>query len=665
MNKLIYTDYDVRPDLLTAEERAQFPETLSNEDRRTILSITRPRMDNVDYDGHNILTPDEWVKAYTRYANDFRPDDKIPALRESITRDVVNPQTGEVVQVDAGLADIVQRMMDRGLVIDSQNTCSAMITDHPGMRWMHDDNADDMLYKYPAGTHIYGNLESERPHIVFPIDNTAKHYNNESTIEAIREAARLTGFHVMEYENHARPQKALTIELPYLMDGTSYNTFLDEVKRHAETNTTARFSTDRQGWRIQINNSKLHVADSHGGVALYSDNMILDIVSRFERAIQRLMVSDKRLAQRSQDNMVYSDFLTAEQDEKIERQTTQRLRNLSNERALPYAYQRYKDSPERVDEIARMAGYTNYLAYISSGKSTNTDEIKRWSTFQKLEKEHLHTDHEGVLKLFRIHNGINRDVNRWANEERQKLAAPVMQSYRQAGYPVDKLQFWALLSHSEDNVELIADVNGKTIRKQINDDCMSRLKGNAITPFEVALETCAEELGWRGRLIVPVSRDAVEHLSLEEKDGTGMMPLKQGDRIYKVAEEVWRQGVAMSQYENMPKSLQKALLEIIFPRRTSIRELSPDEIWKRVTSVRGMVDEAVYNMELVSMRDGEVGIKCKIDGVQQMTDKFTQKEFDSRKPLPVDNPKILTKELLASRHINEVFMVDWQKSMKR
>ena len=33
MNTLVYTDYDVRPDLLTAEERAQYPEVLSNEDR--------------------------------------------------------------------------------------------------------------------------------------------------------------------------------------------------------------------------------------------------------------------------------------------------------------------------------------------------------------------------------------------------------------------------------------------------------------------------------------------------------------------------------------------------------------------------------------------------------------------------------------------------------
>lgn len=665
MNKLIYTDYDVRPDLLTAEERAQFSETLTNEDRRSILSITRSRMDNVDYDGHNILAPDEWVKAYTRYIKDFKSEDDIPALRESITRDVVNPQTGEVVQVDAGLADIVQRMMDRGLVIDTQNTCSAMITDHPGMRWMHDDSADDLLFKYPTGTHIYQNFESERPHIVFPTDNTARHYNDGSTIEAIREAAGLSGFHVMVYENHARPQKALTIELPYLMDGTSYDAFLNEVKQHAETNTTARFSTDRQGWRIQINNSKLHVADRHGGIALYSDNMILDRVSRFERAIQRLMVSDSRIAQRSQDNMIHADFLTTEQNEKIEHQTAQRLRNLSNERALPYAYQRFKESPERVDEIARMAGYTNYAAYITSGKSTNKDEMNRWSTFQKLEKEHLHTDQEGVLKLFRIHNGINKDVNRWANEERRKLAAPVIQSYRQAGYPVDKLQFWALLAHSEDNVELVADINGKAIRKPINEDSMSRLKCNAITPFEAAIETCAEELGWKGRLIVPVSRDAVGHLSLEEKDGTGIMPLKQGDRIYKVSEKVWRQGVAMSQYENMPKSLQKALLEIIFPRKTSILDLSPDEIWKRVMSVRGLVDDAVSNMELVSLKENEVGVKCKIDGVQQMIDKFTRQEFDSHKPLPVDTPYIISKELMASRHINDVFFVDWQKSMKR
>ena len=59
MKNIIYTDLDVRPDLLTAEERARFPEILSNEDRRCILALTRTRMDNVDYDGHQILSPEE------------------------------------------------------------------------------------------------------------------------------------------------------------------------------------------------------------------------------------------------------------------------------------------------------------------------------------------------------------------------------------------------------------------------------------------------------------------------------------------------------------------------------------------------------------------------------------------------------------------------------
>ena len=109
MNKLIYTDLDVRPDLLTAEERSRFPAELSNEDRRAILAITRERMDCVDYDGHPMMDAEDWIQAYTRYADGFDVKDYRPEFRMTIYRDVVIPQTGEVVPTQAGIADIIQK----------------------------------------------------------------------------------------------------------------------------------------------------------------------------------------------------------------------------------------------------------------------------------------------------------------------------------------------------------------------------------------------------------------------------------------------------------------------------------------------------------------------------------------------------------------------------
>lgn len=211
------------------------------------------------------------------------------------------PETGEVLQVDAGLADIVQRMMDRGLVIDTKNSRSAMVTDHPGMRWIHDDTVEGMSFRYPTGTHIYEHYESERPRIVFPTDNTIRYRNDDDTLEAIHEAARLSGLLVEEHVNRAQPQKGVAVELPYLMDGTSYDAFLKESKAHVEKHTEARFTMEREAWVTQMNQSKQAVVEMHGGVALYSDNMILDRLSRFERAVQRLMVEDRHITRDKSD----------------------------------------------------------------------------------------------------------------------------------------------------------------------------------------------------------------------------------------------------------------------------------------------------------------------------------------------------------------------------
>jgi len=664
MNTLVYTDYDVRPDLLTAEERAQYPEVLSNEDRRSILSTTRSRMDNVDYDGHPILEPEAWLSAFARYTQDFKKENFIPALRENITREIVFPQNGEVMQVDAGLADMVQRMMDRGIVIDTKNSTSAMITDHPGTRWMHEDNTEEMQFKYPAGTHIYANYESERPRIVFPTDNMARYYNDANTIDAIREAARLSGFHVIPYENHARPQKALAIELPYLMDGTDYDTYLKEVRQHAEANTTARFTTDRKAWLTQINNSKLHVAENHGGVALYSDNMIQDRISKFERTVQRLMVSDRHLSQRKDEDkeLHYSNFLTPEQDSHIEKMATQRLQNLYNERALPYAYQRYKDSPDKVDKIAQRAGYTNYIAYVTSKKSMDKQSTQLWSNFQKLEKEFLTQDTEGMLKLFRINNGINRDVNRWAHEERRKLAAPVIQTYRKAGYPVDNLKDITIFTNNEDKASVVAEANGKTVTCKVDESVMNRLRLNVCTPFEATLESAAQLMGWKGRLIIPVSQEAVNYLNLDKMDGTGQCPLKHGDRIYKVNEKVWEQGLAVSRYENMPKNIQKMVLNSVPPAKANLFACSPEDIIGRVDKVRNEIDAAVSNIKVWETTGTDFLIKCSIHGLAKSLDKFSWDEIKASKPMPTDNPSIISKQLLASRHLDEVFKLGTSNS---
>lgn len=661
MNQIIYTDLDVRPDLLTAEERSHFPADLSNEDRRSILAITRERMDNVDYDGYRMLSPDEWVRVFREQIRDGEPLQNRPELREEIKRDVVLPQTGEVKQVDAGLADIVQRLLDRGVVVDTQNTESGMVTDHPGMRWLHEETTTGQLASVRPGEHIFATQERGKTILSFPTGSALKFRNDDLTVNVIREAARNSGLVVIDRQVADPMNGSIEVRLPHLMDGLDYYGFMAEAAIHAR----AAGTTGHQEWAEQIARSKNVVAERHGGIALYSDDMILDRISRFERTVQRMMVNDQVLAQRQKPVQNYADFLTGEQYQTINAQAAERLEQLWQERRVPYQYQYYKNSPERVDEVAQMAGYRDYDDYIKN-KNNRQDDGKRWTTFQKLERQHLQTDEQGMLKLYRIGNGINKDVARWTKEQQRELAAPVINSYQSYGYPVKDLSAITLMVKNDGTAELYADVQGRTLLRKISADNFARLISNACTPFEVALESFAKDLRWRGNLHVPVSQDIVRQLDLENKSGTGQSPLSCDGQVYLVSESVWKQAVALHRYEQMPGEIQKHLLDMHPPVRT-IHRLTPEEVMKRVDDVSARINEAISEIKVISAENGKFAFRCKIDGVDYPSDTFTMKDLDfSRKFLPGDNRDRLVKELLAARHTDTVFQSqDRQQSFKR
>lgn len=661
MNQIIYTDVDVRPELLTAEERSRFPAELSNEDRRSILAITRERMDNVDYDGHRMPPPDEWVRILREQLRNGEPLHNRPELREEIKRDVVLPQTGEVKQVDAGIAEIVQRLLDRGVVVDIQNTESGMVTDHPGMRWVHEETTTGEMASVRPGSHIFATQERGKTILSFPTGSALKFRNDDLTVNVINEAARNSGLVVVDRQAADPLKGSIEVRLPHLMDGLDYYGFMAEAAIHARAATT----TGHQEWTEQIARSKNVVAERHGGIALYSDDMILDRLSRFERTVQRKMVNDQVLVQRQKPAYNYADFLTGDQYQAINAQATERLGQLWKERKVPYQYQYYKNSPERVDEVARMAGYRDYDDYIKN-KNNRQDDGKRWAAFQKLERQHLQTDEQGMLKLYRIGNGINKDVARWTKEQQRELAAPVINSYQSYGYPVKDLSAITLMVKNDGTAELYANVQGRTLLRNVSADNFARLLSNACTPFEVALESFAKDLGWRGNLHIPVSQDIVRQLDLENQNGMGQSPLSCEGQVYLVNDSVWRQAVALRRYEQMPGELQKQLLDMYPPVR-AIHRLPPEEVQKRVDAVSARINEAISEMKVISAGNGKFAIRCKIDGVDYPSDTFTMKELDfSRKFLPGDNRDRLAKELLAARHTDAVFQSqDRQQSFKR
>lgn len=655
MNKLIYTDLDVRPDLLTAEERSRFPAELSNEDRRAILAITRERMDCVDYDGHPMMDAEDWIQAYTRYADGFDVKDYRPEFRMTIYRDVVLPQTGEVVPTQAGIADIIQRLMDRGLVIDAANSHSAMMTDHPGMRWIHEQGSGISHIDTAPGTHIYTTLESERPRLVFPTDNNRQDFNDTLAVKAIRESAEKAGLIVTDYKNPAQPQQAIEVRLPYLMDGTDYNDFLQLAHEHANQQTADGQAADRQAWLAQFKASKQAVADAHGGYALYSDDMILDRFSRFERTLQRAMVSDQMVAVRQQPVVHYEDYLTPAQMNDIQSLAEQRYSKLADERRRPYVYQRYSDSPEQVDEVARRArflgGYTDYLSQNKPAKPGDN----RWEEFQKLEQKHLHTDRAGILKLFRIENGIRSDVRRWKREQYSQAAEPVMKTYRDAGYPVDKLKEFYLVTNYQDKTEVITSINGKTISRPVDTSTMNRLKLNACTPFEAALESLGKELGWRGRLILPVGEEVFRHLNQENSVVAGQMPVKCGDRIYHVDAQTWDLAHALERFRQMPAVIQQQVLDTPPPVR-DITQRTPEVAKEHIDAILQHIELSVTDIIVGKIKDDQVGVRCMVNGQQMPTVSVSFSELRNQAGLlPGVNPSLLAKQQMAACHADAVF----------
>ena len=660
MNNLIYTDLDVRPDLLTAEERAQFPVELSNRDRRAILAITRERMDNIDYDGHPMPSPEEWTKILKEQFQSGQPLQDRPELREEIKRDVVLPQTGEVKQVDAGIADIVQRLLDRGVVVDTQCSSSGMITDHPGMRWIHEETTQGPMASVKPGDYIFASQERGKTILSFPTGSAMKFRNDALTIDAIREAASKSGLVIVDRQAADPLNGSMEVRLPYLMDGVDYYGFLAEAAIHAR----AAGTTGHQAWIEQMERSKQIVAERHGGEALYSDEMILDRIGRFERTVQRLMVKDNFLANRKMPELNYTDFLTGEQYQAINAQAAERLDMLCKERRVPYQYECYRNTPEEVDEVARMAGFKDYNEYRNLNR--NKTDGKKWLDFQKLERQHLQINEQGVLKLYRINNGISKDMARWTKEQERNLAAPVISKYKEYGYPVNDIESITLITRPDGKAEMFADIKGRPVLRKVSDDSFARLISNACTPFEVALETCGKELGWRGNLHIPVSPETAKQLDLEAHHGTGQSPLSSEGQVYLVSDSVWKQAAALCRFERMPGVIQQHVLDMYPPVR-SIRQLSPDEALQRVDAVTKRIDQAVTDIKVLELNKDHFTFRCKIDGKDCSADYFAMKELDfSHKFLPGDNRDILSKEMLAARHPDAVFLTqDRQHTFKR
>ena len=652
---LIYTDEDIRLDLLLPAESQIFPKELTAEDRKQILSITRDRADCVDFNGHIILPPDQWIAEYRKQAASADKH-RNPQLEPVIRHDVVIPTSGKVQPVDAGIADVIQRLMDRGVVVDGDKSVSGMVTDHPGTRLVHPtDESGLFLSDLKPGEHLYGHRMPVSTVLEFPLDNRRPAFNGPRIAEALTKAALQSGFVVYQTE-----AGALRIMLPCCMDGTGEQ----QVNREALGRMPDIPQSDYKRYMAELKKLTRAVIQAHGGMALYTDTMIQDRLSRFGRAVERMFIADRTLGQKQETpDINYSDYLLAGQINDLQQQEQQKLGQLWTQRVSPYIYQQYKESPAKVDGVARLAGYQDYREYMQSRMSRPSDS-KRRTAFKQLERQMLHTDSQGMLKLYRINSGISREMDSWLQRQQRQQAQPVMEHHRQCGYPLDKIRDISIVTGGDGKATLCADIGGRMISRPVREDTWVRLLNGACTPFELALDTVGREIGWNGKLNLTVSSDTVRSLDIKQQHGSGRMPLTHDGRVYRVDTATWQHAWLLTRFRQMPESLQKQLLDI-HPSRRDVMQLDADELKYRFSSLDKNLLARISQARLTGFDNGKCSLTCTVDGVKRS---FTANihEIELRNLLlPEMDAGVLHRQLLADKLQLNVMGEDRTHTFKR
>lgn len=651
---VVYTDEDVRPDLLTAEERSRFPETLDNVHRRQILDITRCRIDAKDWLGRDILPPEQWLDRWFG-AGRQGGDDVSAMLADTVTSDVVIPYSGVCHPIDMGMADIVQRLMDRGLVVDVETSRSGLVADRPNERWIHESPS-------PAINGQPGQLIADTPgevpmKIHFPVDNTLRHYNDARALDIISRAAAEAGldFTVRPFGSGDRLMGELT--LPYLMDGTGWRDCMHEA-RTAAFDATGGSVTGR-AWTEAVRTAKASVVEAHGGYARFTDSMTLDRLSRFERSVQRLVLQHPDFNRRITGGIDHADFLTAAQMHGVERSMELLRHNLYDERVEPHIRSEYREDADRVDEVARMAGYRNFTDCMTlRRRPVSDDEAQRWATFRQLEQQYLTPDHAGRIKVFRIRSGISQAVHEARQDECRRLAADTVARYRQCGYPVDRLTHVTLVTDAAGATQAFAYIDGVMSSAGVSAEDINRLRLQATTPYEVALTGFADRLGYRGGIAFDVSQQTVSALGLADGAGRGHMPLVCGSDVYHVDEATYHRAHALTRFEGLAPWLRQRVLSEHPPvRRADV--LDTTALVGRLDRLASQLTERMTDVSLVKTESGRSLVRCRVGGVQQPAVWLTDAEMSvSSRLLPGLGATVresFLREVLATRMQDAVF----------
>ena len=319
---VILTAANIRMELLTADERQRFDDFRQKEiapfeelrksslDKelyhdiiqqkeqqlyREVLSVTRPRMNTVDKLGKPILSPDEYIDRRDACTTQKERDDLNQTI---VSAAMVGRKPYErLLTVDASLASHIETLNDDGYM--TGQSCSGILADHPNERYVQTDE----LGRYVEGECIMFNKQGSHAYLTFwKPEAVGVQTNTAEQIEDIRRIAYGQGWIVQDTEIFFQPSIRLT--LPRTYDGSSKEDIFSETRERMDRMYPGLYERDFLDWLEKRSPVMVQVENEHGGVVLWSDDMIMARWDRLTRELGQIQ-TQRRQAEHISDVHVF------------------------------------------------------------------------------------------------------------------------------------------------------------------------------------------------------------------------------------------------------------------------------------------------------------------------------------------------------------------------
>ena len=261
---------------------------------REILSLTRQRLCHLDVHGHRILPPDEYLAKLAQL--DGRQSVE---FNRTLTAPVTFIRQGQphVVQVDHNLAPFLQRLAVAGYGTGQSD--SGTLSDHPNYRYVDDSRRG----LYIKGECICFNKQGSSAYLTFwkpdadVVSGIGDVVCSQEQIDDIRRIAKTQGWVVEDTDVFFQPSVRLSLPMTY--DGSSKKELLDEAGRLTCQAHPGLYERDFLQWLAARTPIEHRVWAEHGGVVMYTDDMILSrwekLTAALEQAVKlRVAAVDER-----------------------------------------------------------------------------------------------------------------------------------------------------------------------------------------------------------------------------------------------------------------------------------------------------------------------------------------------------------------------------------